>query len=98
MRNAIAQVEGNVGTQVTPAPTTAPTTTTPVTPTSTAPTTPVDQAQIERDKISAQNKATLEQNKQQADLKQAEKDKVAMDDNNALANSETAILNTLRTG
>ena len=70
------------------------------TPTTTpTPTTPaIDQAQIERDKITAQNKATLEQNKQQADLRQAERDKVTSDANNALASSESAILNTLRSG
>lgn len=48
--------------------------------------------------IKAQNEAQMALNKQQAEIKQAERDKQAQDANNALANNEWAILNTLKTG
>lgn len=40
----------------------------------------------------------MAENKQQAELRQAERDKVTQDANNALASNEGAILNTLKTG
>lgn len=86
----------------TPTPETTPTAPTapvtpnaPATPTApTAPTVPVDKTA----EIKAKNEAQLAINKQQAEQKQAERDKATQEANANLANSEGAILNTLKTG
>lgn len=75
-------------------PTNTPTTPTPPTPAPTTPAPIVDK----NAEIKAQNEATMAENKQQAELRQAERDKVTQDANNALASNEGAILNTLKTG
>lgn len=46
----------------------------------------------------AKNEAQMALNKQQAELKQAERDKLTAEANNQLANNEWAILNTLKVG
>jgi hypothetical protein len=67
---------------------------TPTTPIPTTPTTPTDKTA----EIKAQNEAQLALNKQQAEQRQAERDKATQEANNALASSESSILNTLRSG
>lgn len=54
--------------------------------------------QLKRDEISAQNEAQMALNKQQAELRQQERDKATQEANNQLANDENAIYRTLSSG
>lgn len=98
---------------VAPPPVTPTTPATPITPVSpTTPTTPVTETPTPTpttptavtpvvDKVSetkAKNEAQMALNKQQAELKQAERDKLTAEANNQLANNEWAILASLKTG
>lgn len=89
-----AEVDPNTGLSKVQAPTPQPMAPTPAPTPTNNPIAPVSKEA----EIKAKNEAQMALNKQQADQRQAERDKVTQEANNQLANSETAILNTLRTG
>lgn len=82
----------------TPPPTTNVTPTPEVAPTPVTPTAVKTPEEIRREEISAQNKATLEQNKQKFELAREDNAIKTEEANNKLANDETAIYNTLNSG
>lgn len=73
----------------TPATTSTPTSTSPT------PTTPVDPVQVEREKITAQNKATLEQNRQKVQL---ERENKALDAQALIPTDQKSIVQALASG
>ena len=73
----------------TPATTSTPTSTSPT------PTTPVDPVQVEREKITAQNKATLEQNRQKVQL---ERENTALDAQALIPTDEKSIVQAMMSG